>query len=150
MSKTEKILTLTVVALAIVVFLFAVGTKNENQSTPPLGGLVPMGVPFQGVATSGRATILGTTGDTLPKSLLATTSNRVYAAIVNDCASAVYLTFKDLRGAATTSFTDYAIRLNANGGSYEITQENLYTGPVFASSTAVCNVYVTQSVNVSN
>lgn len=121
-----------------------------QQPLLTFAGLVPQGTPFQGFATSGRIAVVGTLGGEgalRAASLLGTTSNRVYASIVNDCATAVYLTYKTLGKEASSTFQSYGMRLNANGGSFEITQDNLYTGPIFASSTALCNVFVSQSIN---
>ena len=109
-----------------------------------LAGTAPLGTPFQSTATTGVIAVVGTSG-TDTAVLLATTSNRIYASFVNDCSSVVYLTLDDVPSGNANIVHD--IRLNANGGSWEINQNNLYTGAVRATSTAVCDILVTESTN---
>ena len=58
--------------------------------------------------------------------ILAENSNRRYALITNDSDTIIYLA---LGGAAEVN---KGIRLNANGGSYEINWTNRYTGSIYA------------------
>ena len=51
--------------------------------------------------------------------------NRLYALIVNDSDTVIYLTL------GGTAVLHQGIRLNANGGSYEINWTNLYTGSIY-------------------
>jgi len=44
--------------------------------------------------------------------------------------------FANASTASTTVNINEGIRINANGGSYEILPENMYQGPVWATSTA--------------
>lgn len=68
--------------------------------------------------------------------LVATSTSRQYVAIVNDSANTVYLS---LGKAAVGS---NGIRLNANGGTFEMGSEALFTGAIncIASSTSVMTV----------
>lgn len=65
---------------------------------------------------------------TTTTTLLATSTGRQYALIVNDSAATVYLSLKG--GLPAVAYE--GIRLNAGGGSYEITSENLYKGSIQA------------------
>lgn len=64
--------------------------------------------------------------------VLATNTGRIYARLTNDSDTAIYL---NLSGASST-LTAYSVRVNANGGTYDIGPTNLYTGIVYASTTA--------------
>lgn len=74
--------------------------------------------------------------------VLSSTPSRTYALFVNDSANAIYL---NLSSDGTVA-DDYTVRLNANGGSYEILPENMYTGDVYASSSAASNLQITEGV----
>ena len=68
-------------------------------------------------------------------------SGRVYAVLVNDSANPIYLS---LNGAAAV--VGQGIRLNANGGSYEINLSNQYIGQINAiSGSSNSNLTVTAS-----
>lgn len=54
----------------------------------------------------------------------AVNTGRQYLVIVNDGSFPVYL------GLGATAVANKGVRLNANGGSYEITLDNLFTGAV--------------------
>jgi hypothetical protein len=43
--------------------------------------------------------------------------------------------FADYAAASTTLMYNKGIRLNANGGSYEINSDNLYTGQIWLATT---------------
>lgn len=60
--------------------------------------------------------------------ILAANANRLYALIINDSDTTVYLAM------GTPSVVSQGIRLNANGGGYELgaTLGNLYTGAITA------------------
>ena len=72
--------------------------------------------------------------------VVATSTARNYVTLVNDSANNIYLA----EGVAAVGSN--GIRLNANGGSYEINALNLWTGAVYciASSTSVLNVLASQ------
>jgi hypothetical protein len=57
--------------------------------------------------------------------ILAANADRKYAAIVNDSDTDIYL------GVGEAAVLNKGIRLNANGGSYEITWMNLYKGAIY-------------------
>jgi len=63
-------------------------------------------------------------GDT-STTILAANANRKYALIVNDSDTVIYLAL----GAAAS--VNSGIRLNANGGAYEINWTNLYKGAIY-------------------
>ena len=74
---------------------------------------------------------------------LAANVNRLYALLVNDSDTAIYIKL----GAAAV--LNAGIRINANGGSYEISKKlgNLYTGAINAiASAASKNLIVTEGV----
>lgn len=81
---------------------------------------------FSTVSTSSQLSITTSSG-----LVLATSSTRQYVAIVNDGSNVVYLSLNNDVGAVVSS----GIRLNASGGSYEINQDNLYTGAIRAIAT---------------
>lgn len=70
-------------------------------------------------ATSGSVAATST-------SVLVANDGRLYASFVNDSDTAMYLSF----GAA--AITSAGVRINANGGSYEITNQNMFRGIVYA------------------
>jgi hypothetical protein len=81
------------------------------------------------VATSGVASTTA----------LAANASRKYALIVNDSANAIYIFL------GATAVLNQGIRLNANGGSYEINETNLYTGIITTITTVASqNVIVTE------
>ena len=61
--------------------------------------------------------------------VLAANSDRQFAVFVNDSDEVIYLNL------SATAVMNEGIRLNANGGSYEINLLNLYTGAV----TGICS-----------
>lgn len=66
------------------------------------------------------------------RQILSANSGRVYAHFTNDSDTAIYLNFSS----ASTTLSAYTVRLNATGGTYDIGPTNLYTGVVYASTTA--------------
>lgn len=68
--------------------------------------------------------------------------DRNYAIIVNDSSNAVYITPKNFADHVATSTTipiGRGIRLNANGGSYEILPENYTNEDVWVASSSAAN-----------
>ena len=59
-------------------------------------------------------------------SVLNINSIRRYALFINDSDEVIYLSLSD------TAIMNQGIRLNANGGSYEIIKDNLYNGAISA------------------
>ncbi len=74
---------------------------------------------------------------------LAANESRVYALFVNDSASTMYLRLGE------AAIANEGIRLNANGGSFEMTQQqgNLYTGAVNVIGTATTVLTVLEGTN---
>lgn len=89
-----------------------------------------------------------TSSSTSPIRILNANYNRIYALIVNDSDTAMYIypvNFSSTSTASTTVIAGRGIRLNANGGSYEIDVNNTYVGEVWlATSTAGKNVLVSE------
>ncbi len=85
---------------------------------------------------------------TSPIRILNANYNRIYALIENDSDTALYIypvNFTSTSSASTTVVAGKGIRLNANGGSYEIDVNNTYVGEVWLStSTAGKNVLVSE------
>jgi len=81
--------------------------------------LVELAVAAEAVSASVNVTAQGVTA-------LAANPTRKGAILVNDSDAVIYLKL------GADPATDAAIRLNANGGSYEINATNLYTGIVTA------------------
>ncbi len=72
---------------------------------------------------------------------LAANVDRTYALFVNDSDTNIYLRLGE------AAVANEGIRLNANGGSYEINLQNLYRGAVYAiASSADKNLMVTEGV----
>jgi hypothetical protein len=75
-------------------------------------------------------TVASSTCETTSSDMLATSSGRLYAAFVNDSSTTTYLGFTN------PAVAGKGVRLNANGGSYEINLDNLFTGAVSCISLA--------------
>ena len=124
----ENILTVgVIVALLGVGFLLF---QNKDTKDSSFGSAFDAAT-FQSAATSGPMTVLADV------QLLATSSSRTNVIICNDSAQVVYLNLNqdiavDLNGVPTSTAS---VRLNANGGCYEIDELNLYQGAIRASST---------------
>lgn len=90
-----------------------------------------------GTATHSAPTLDATPASTL---VVAANPNRSYLCIINDSAVVVYLAF----GPAATA--NSGIRLNANGGSYEMSGQNVWRGVVngIASSATAAVMLVTE------
>lgn len=86
------------------IFLYKMATRNFSKST-----------------TSNSVTVANTS--TL---VLAANPNRKYVALVNDSNEVIYISL------GVAAVLNKGIRLNAEGGSYEIDSENLYTGSIYA------------------
>jgi len=69
--------------------------------------------------------------------ILAANPDRLYAAIVNDSDTNIYL------GIGAAAVAHQGIRINAEGGSYEINSTNLYKGAIYGIHTDVGNKVVT-------
>lgn len=73
--------------------------------------------------------------------ILPASSSRVYAVFVNDSSNVIYLSFT-----SANAVSGQGIRLNANGGSYELNLSNDYIGNINAiAAGAGSNLTVTAS-----
>lgn len=128
--KQGTIATIIITALLVAGGMYALELRSTMTQQPQqaLGDLNR----FTDAPTNTK--IACTTSSTL---VVATSTGRQYVAIINDEATnPVYL------GLGRAAVGSNGIRLNANGGSFEITQENLFTGAIYciASSTATLTV----------
>ena len=127
--------TFTATFLAVLLALFVSSyVKPANLS----GGEM---FPITSMATSGVISI--STSNVGNELLIATNTQRTYLGITNDCTSPVYLSFNNKQTFIGNVLAS-GLRLNASGGSFEVTQNNRYTGAVRASSTANCKLSVTE------
>lgn len=119
--KTNTIVTILITAAIVAGGLFFLELRSGNgaQDKAPQS-LGEINRYTTGVANT---SVLCNTSSTL---LLATSSGRQYAAIVNDGSTNIYL---ELSTGPAVLYE--GIRLNSGGGSYEINLDNLYTGPVY-------------------
>ncbi len=94
------------------------------DSGDPIGGAY---TPTKGTASSSVMTV------TTDAQILASSTGRLYARVINNCSSAVYITDNGDIGASLAT----AFYLGANGGVWDTLTDNafLYTGAVRASST---------------
>jgi hypothetical protein len=79
-----------------------------------------------------------TTSATINQKVLDVNSSRDYALITNDSDTTVYLYpayFANYAAASTTLMYNQGIRVNANGGTYEINSDNPYTGQLWLATT---------------
>jgi hypothetical protein len=98
--------------------------KEVNGETYDLDELRAAALRRPSIATGTKVTV-GSSSTTI----LAANANRNFAVFVNDSDETIYL---DLSG---TAVINSGIRLNANGGAYEINLANMYTGIV----TGICS-----------
>lgn len=88
-----------------------------------------------------------TTHGSLPVQLMATNTSRIYGLIVNGSDTNINLYFGSFADPlqASTTVSSTSGFLVAPNGSYEIVPENIYSGAVWASSTAPSKrIYVTE------
>ena len=93
------------------------------------------GIFFSSGTTAGATT----TSTNLPVKVLSNNSDRHYATIQNDSDTVVYLhleRFASGAAASTSVLLNQGIRLNADGGTFEINVNNMYTGEIWATSSA--------------
>ena len=117
-----------ILVVIVGVFITTIITKDpvENTEEISLGGgsCLSSGQ----VATSGAMVINGE--DT---TILGSSTRSCYRSFQNDSAAIIYLSFDD---DAPVTLEDYAVRLNASGGFYEMLRgDNYYNGSVHATST---------------
>ena len=110
---TKKLLPLLTLILGI-----AIGISLPSQlsdDAPSVGGYL-----------SSRATNTSAAVTNTSSQILAASSSRTYAAITNDGANVVYLSF------GSTAVAGSGIRLSTSSAPYEINSENLYPGAIYA------------------
>jgi len=91
-------------------------------------------LPSVAVATPGKVAV-----GVASTSILAANTARIFAQFVNDSDTVIYLWL------GAVAVINEGIRLNANGGSFEINLTNLYTGAVHAiAGGAAKNLTVTE------
>ena len=84
--------------------------------------------------TPANSTVNVTTSSTTIK---AANSDRLHLVVVNDSDVVIYL------GVGAAAVLNQGIRLNANGGAYEINWSNLYTGAIYGIHGGTGNKVVT-------
>lgn len=96
-----------------------------------------------GSSTDNRFTVVPTNTSvsclTSSTQAVATSSSRQYLALVNDSANTIYL------GEGVAAVSGSGIRLNANGGVYEMDTTHLYTGAINCIASGSSNLTVLQS-----
>lgn len=135
MSKaTIKVVAITILTILVISTLTYV--IDINISSP-----VSLGDSGQSNVIRAMNVSTSSTVTTSSSQILATSTSRVYAAIVNDGANPVYISL-----AGSPAIAGSGIRLNALGGSYEINFSNLVISGITAISTGgSSNVTVTAS-----
>ena len=83
---------------------------------------------FRDVKVATMPSSVATVGTTSVQ-VLASLGTRVYAQLINDSDSAVYLAFGE------AAVTNQGVRLNAKGGIYEVNWYNLWRGAINAITT---------------
>lgn len=125
---------ITILASAVLVAggMFALEQVSKQEPTPQTAGEII-------VLKSGTLTTTSKLCGTTSTLLMGTSTSRQYAAIVNDGSTNIYLELS--QGPAVLY---EGIRLNSGGGSYEIVQDNLYTGPIYCiADTSAASTTVT-------
>jgi hypothetical protein len=106
-----------------------------SATAPKLGGSEP-------IFLSGSATHSAVAASSSAVLVLSANPARQYAAIVNDGANPVYLW---LNATSSGVAAGKGIRLSASGGSFEITQEALWVGNIWAiTSSGTSTLAVTE------
>lgn len=133
MNKLEKIIISIAVVFALLIASSAYYKVNCDTQSKELGSSY---APFTSF-TSFVSTTVGTSS----VQVLGADVSREYALFTNDSDTAIYLNFSS----ASSTVANYVVRLNATGGTYEMSADtgNLYSGPVYASSTAASKIMKT-------
>lgn len=131
---TSSVLIILIIGVLTALYLGFTASKRvpTTTTTPNLGIAYDIGV-FPTFSTStGR--VIGTSSGVI----MATSTGRSYALIINDGASTVYLGFN-----GNPAVLGQGVRLTAQGGSFEIDNQNMYTGAVTAiASSSASNVTI--------
>lgn len=119
--KTALVISL----IGFVISILALYKANSSEEVQFGSSYSPM---------SSFSSFYDTTVGTSAGQVLSADPGRSYALFTNDSDTAIYLNFSS----ASSTLANYAVRVNANGGVYEMSaaHDNLYLGEVWASSTA--------------
>lgn len=130
MNKLFKIVISILVAVS---FVMALTAYLKNAQPEKIGSSYAPFTAFTSFVT--------TTATTTAVQVLPADVSREYALFTNDSDTAIYLNFSS----ASSTVANYVVRLNATGGTYEMSANlgNLYSGQVWASSTAAAKVMKT-------
>ncbi len=130
---------LAVIALAVVAVLALIATVIVGLSKVGNEYAGAFAAPGHNQFVTVTQTATTTATNLLPVQVFATNTSRIYGLVVNDSDTDIYIFLKGFSNSLTAAgLVDFnkGIRLNANGGNYEILPENMYLGPIWASSTA--------------
>ena len=141
----EKKTIATLIAIGIVaVIALVVAVVSLSGGNKPLGGAA---YESWNVMQTSMNFVSANTSATLPTRLIAGDSNRQYAAVCNNSDTSLYIYLDDFASAllASTTVSNYGggIRLNANGGCYEILPENMWIGQIWVATATTKNIIVT-------
>ena len=101
--------------------------------TDSSGRLFTLGTPVAAATNAAVSVAITSTA------VIAANAARTFATFVNDSANVIYICL------GTPAVANAGIRLNANGGSFEINRDNLYTGAVTAIAVGgASNLVVTE------
>lgn len=137
-SKGLMALVLSVLFLLFLLGMIFMAAKSEKagiESSNTVTAEEYLGDYLPGDSVAGSVI----TTSTLPTRVLERKSGRRYAAITNDGTENVYLYLQNFASASAASSIvkrNKGIRLNANGGSYEIVNDNLMLVDVWVSTTS--------------
>jgi hypothetical protein len=125
MNKSFKILLTIGVLISLAISLVALYKQYSPEPIKAGSSYAP----FQNFTSFTK-----TAATTTAVQVLSSNPGREYALFTNNSDTAIYLNFSS----ASTTLDNYAVRLNATGGVYEMSAGlgNLYSGEVWASSTA--------------
>ncbi len=115
------------IVLACVISLLLGGLVGRFSIRGSLSGAAP-DLNYITAFSSSTVKSIGTT----PILVTATNTGRTYARFTNNSDTAIELNL----GGNAYATSSYSIRVNANGGIFEILPEYNYIGPVYASSSA--------------
>ena len=110
-----------------------------KKSTEAVGARFFSSNPPYNSATTSAHTLSGTTDAQVLASSTGA-NKRAYAAFVNNCTDKIFLSMNNDKKMALN--VNEGIMITANGGSYEITGDNMYFGAVRASSSSACELLV--------
>ena len=126
----NKILTTILLAASLLFGVFIGNLYQDNQK--------PFGASVSNLAYTTQINASSTVAAATSTLILGSNTGRKYALISNDSANIVYLSF------GSVAVSGKGVRLNANGGTYEITDVNLFLGDVYGYSSATSSIAVTE------